>query len=80
MKNDHSLTFTAAIVLAGVVLAFVAPVDANSATLVADGIAAASKNLPSAVATSDAPATKHGKRGHRSKEGCPQISRVDPRA
>ena len=88
MKNDHSFTLTAAVVLAGVVLAFVNPTGANSATPANGAEIAAATTLSSshdqtvagALAVKDPSAAKRGKRGHRAKYSCPQIERVDPRA
>ncbi|MEO6567451.1 MAG: hypothetical protein ABIO94_01710 [Opitutaceae bacterium] len=67
MKHDHTFTFTAAVVLAGVVLAFVNPAEAiNSTAPVASSI----ENSISAPAKSPA---KH-------KGDCERVSRLDPRA
>lgn len=83
MKKDHTFTFTAAVILAGVVLAFVNPAEANHAAPLADSISASSSNLQNlvgAIAENDAPVARHGKHGSHGKGACPQISRADPRA
>jgi hypothetical protein len=83
MKNDHSFTFTAAVILAGVVLAFVNPADANnSAPAVASAIKAP-VHLPGkagVVAAVDAPAAPSAKGEAKHKGSCERAKRSDPRA
>src|ERR1041385_5565998 len=83
MKNDHSLTFTAAVVLAGVVLAFVNPAGANSSESLATGPAGNSSNLHnivSVIAASDAGtmASLNGAKQH--KGTCHRMNHTDPHA
>jgi len=83
MKHDHSLTLTAAIVLAGVVLAFANPADAsNSAAPVASAIES-TPVLPlnsNAVAAVDSHPGASRRGEARAKGSCERIKHADPRA
>ena len=84
MKNDHSFTFTAAIVLAGVVLAFVNPADASNSTSAAVASTIESTTVlpinsnPVAAVDSHAGAPRKGEA--RAKGSCEHVKRSDPRA
>lgn len=85
MKHDHSFTFTAAVILAGVVLAFVNPADANSsAPAVATTIATPSILPPNAGVVAAVEA--HGETGTAAKHdakhkgSCERVKHADPRA
>jgi hypothetical protein len=83
MKNDTSLSLTAAIILAGVVLAFVNPADANDAATASNAVenTVAIPAATNAMAASDV----HGAvgphaRSPRTKASCEHVRRADPRA
>ena len=68
MKTDHSFTFTAAVVLAGVVLAFVSPADAVNAAP-ATAVVLENSSVPATatntVATLDSHASAKGETKHK---------------
>jgi hypothetical protein len=74
MKTDHTFTFTAAVVLAGVALAFVNPVDATDDVLplASTGVSAASTF---AAADSSGPASVNRETKH--KNSCDRAKRVE---
>jgi hypothetical protein len=85
MKNDHSFTFTAAVILAGVVLAFVNPADANNTAPTVASAIETPVNLPgngnaSVVAAVDSQAAPSAKGEAKHKGSCERVKHSDPRA
>lgn len=83
MKHDHSFTLTAAVILAGVVLAFVNPADANNtAPAVASAIETPAnlQGKAGVVATVDSHVAPSAKREAKHKGSCERAKHPDPRA
>ena len=83
MKHDHTFTFTAAVVLAGVVLAFVNPAEAINSTAPVVSTIEHSISVPAStqvMAAVAAPAAATATSPAKHKGDCARSTRPDPRA